>query len=41
MYVKVPDPKPKNWLVKYSILTYFVPSVASLIWLEDDDGPVM
>jgi len=30
MYVKVPDPKPKNWLVKYSILTYFVPSVAYL-----------
>jgi hypothetical protein len=30
MYVKVPDPVPKNWLVEYSILTYFVPSVASL-----------
>jgi len=31
MYVKVPDPMPKmKWLVKYSILTYFVPSVASL-----------
>jgi hypothetical protein len=27
MYVNVPDPVPKSWLVKYSILTYFVPSV--------------
>lgn len=41
MYVNVPGPTPKNWLVKYSILTYFVPSVASLLSLEDDDGPVM
>lgn len=28
MYVKVPIPMPWNWLAKYSILTYFVPSVA-------------
>jgi len=31
MYVKVPDPMPKTWLVKYSILTYFVPPVALFI----------
>lgn len=29
MYVKVPDPTPNDWLVKYSILTHFVPSVVS------------
>ncbi len=29
MYVKVPDPMPMAWLVKYSILTYLVPSVVS------------
>jgi hypothetical protein len=27
--LRVPDPMPKKWLVKYSILTYFVPPVAS------------
>jgi hypothetical protein len=30
MYVNVPDPMPE-WLVKYSILTYFVPPVASFL----------
>lgn len=37
MYVKAPTPMPRNWLVEYSILTYFVLSIALLL-SEDDDG---
>lgn len=34
------SPHAINWLVKYSILTYFLLSVASVLYHEDDDGPV-
>lgn len=34
------SPHAINWLVKYSILTYFLLSVASVLYREDDDGPV-